>query len=294
MSELGETLRTPIFVFSDLHLGHPASYVNEVESMLPLLEGAATVVFNGDTFEYLSLRRRASAVEYADRLFECCNSVGARPILVTGNHDPHASSAHHLDLLEGRVFITHGDVLHPALAPWSKEAGFLLQERERLSEQHPDDEDLLDQLVLTKRCAMVASLYDNYRKRGLIARLAMPGKFLAEPWRIYKAFSYWASVPTLARSLQRRFRPEAKLMLVGHSHRAGVWRKDDFTLVNTGSYQPLSQPLVVRIEADHAIVTPAQRRGASYRYGRPMAPIPLDFPVGPTELECVSAGGKGV
>ena len=38
-----------------------------------------------------------------------------------------------------------------------------------------------------------------------------------------------------AHALQERFFPQAKLVVIGHTHRQGVWHLPSFTLVNTGA-----------------------------------------------------------
>ena len=38
-------------VLSDLHFGHSACVIDQAEQLRPLLEGAHTIVFNGDTLE---------------------------------------------------------------------------------------------------------------------------------------------------------------------------------------------------------------------------------------------------
>ena len=46
-----------------------------------------------------------------------------RPTTVlTGNHDPDVSPHHTLDLADGRVFVTHGDILFDSIVPWSRDA----------------------------------------------------------------------------------------------------------------------------------------------------------------------------
>ena len=48
----------PVRVLSDLHLGHSGCVIEKVAQLEPLIEGAQTVVFNGDTFEQMESRFR--------------------------------------------------------------------------------------------------------------------------------------------------------------------------------------------------------------------------------------------
>jgi hypothetical protein len=42
-------MSSPIRILSDLHLGHRVSRIASAESLRPLIAGAGTVIFNGDT-----------------------------------------------------------------------------------------------------------------------------------------------------------------------------------------------------------------------------------------------------
>ena len=41
----------PVRILSDLHLGHRVSRISSVECFRPLIAGAGTVVFTGDTWQ---------------------------------------------------------------------------------------------------------------------------------------------------------------------------------------------------------------------------------------------------
>ena len=66
----------PLRVVSDLHLGHPSALVGSVEWLRPLLAGARTVVFNGDTCELAHAPWRASAEELLGLLRNLCDELG--------------------------------------------------------------------------------------------------------------------------------------------------------------------------------------------------------------------------
>ncbi len=74
-------MELPLRIFSDLHLGHKASRIGEVEKLRPLFRGAGTVVFNGDTWEELSPPWREKSEEMLGQLRrilgeEGCDGVG--------------------------------------------------------------------------------------------------------------------------------------------------------------------------------------------------------------------------
>lgn len=261
-------IETPITVLSDLHMAHPASYIDHPRQLLPLLKNCRTVIFNGDTCELSNLRRKADAVRLLTDLIAYCHELGIRPLFLTGNHDPLISNLHFLDLFGGRVFITHGDMLHPAIAPWSREATAILAERHRLLAGHDPPRTLEETVLVTKQSALVAALYDKGSHAGLRGRIELVSRFIAKPWRILITLLYWANVAHYCHAAQQRFRPKARLMLIGHTHRAGVWKNKDYMLVNTGSFQPLSKRLMVQLDGQRAVVRKIVRENGEYRPGR--------------------------
>ena len=54
-------MNEPVRILSDLHLGHKISRITRVSALRPLISGAATVVFNGDTWQELAAPFRAKA-----------------------------------------------------------------------------------------------------------------------------------------------------------------------------------------------------------------------------------------
>lgn len=269
------TLAPPIAVLSDLHLAHAASYLCEPEMLAGLVGDARTLLFNGDTSEQLNVDRRAEADEKIRRLCAMCREHRCRPVFLTGNHDPLASTAHYWDLFDGDVFVTHGDVLHPLIGPWSREAAIIAIERKRLLAGRREPEAMDELLLLAKKCSLVASRYDPKIRRGLVARLELISRFAVKPWRIAITLRYWANVVHYAHAMRNRFRPRARLMLIGHTHRPGIWQLRDLVVVNTGSFQPLSRPLIVQLDPQRAIVAEVVRSGGKFVSGRVLHRIAL-------------------
>jgi UDP-2,3-diacylglucosamine pyrophosphatase LpxH len=257
----------PVLILSDLHLAHPATYFTDPSALSPLLDGMKTVVFNGDACELLSFKHRIEARRKLEAVADLCLSRGVRPLFLSGNHDPTVSSSHHLELFGGKVLVTHGDVLHPWLAPWARDAVHLKRERRRLLARRAAPADWMETLELCKEIGAVASRYDAKGKKGLLARLLMVGKFAVQPWRVFQALHYWSNVAHFAHELQERFFPAASLVVIGHTHRQGVWHLPTFTLVNTGSFQPLSKPLAVRLTSERAVVNRIELAGGVARFG---------------------------
>lgn len=124
-------MKEPVRVLSDLHLGHRISRISEVEALRPLVAGAGTVVFNGDTWQELadSLRER-SAVMLED-LRGMCEEEGVEAVFLPGNHDPGWDGDGWVELAGGRVVVTHGDSLYFDGSPWKRE---VMRGRERVLE----------------------------------------------------------------------------------------------------------------------------------------------------------------
>jgi len=240
----------PITVLSDLHLGHPASRIADLEQLAPLFQDAASVVFNGDTVEMLWLCNRDKAQAQVERLAEVCMAEGARPLFLNGNHDPVISSASHLDLAGGAILVTHGDVLFHEIAPWGREAKVLGAEHTRILEELGEaaHSDFEERLVAVKRTSLVLEMHEPRAPRGRWPGLRLAFREGWPPWRAFGVVRSWLRTPRLANELASRFRPEARFVLIGHTHRAGVWERGGRVVVNTGSFLPLSGKYAVRIE----------------------------------------------
>ncbi|MCG8509152.1 MAG: hypothetical protein MI741_07970, partial [Rhodospirillales bacterium] len=118
---------TRIVILSDLHMGRSRGSVRSAEAVRLLWQGASHLVINGDLAELHHPEYRAEAAKQSIRLFELCEQDNVGLTLLSGNHDAQISDVRHLLLSQGRVLITHGDVLHPAIIPWSVNAKLLRQ-----------------------------------------------------------------------------------------------------------------------------------------------------------------------
>ncbi|MEI8233880.1 MAG: metallophosphoesterase [Verrucomicrobiota bacterium] len=246
-----------IRILSDVHFGYPSTRVKAVEQLAPLVEGVERVVFNGDTVEmrFPEERARAEAAVEALRLF--CRAAGAEPVFLTGNHDPAITETHHLELANGAVLVTHGDILFHGLSPWSTEARLLhaAHDRELAALGHPAD--LPRRLLALRRAAMILEpLGEKLMPRvkpGLWHALA---EHFWPPWRPLRILGGWAQTPFLANALAARDTPGAQCVVLGHTHFSGVWRMGTRMIVNTGGFIPMGRPLAV--DMDGATLTVRQ------------------------------------
>src|SRR5260370_8497532 len=112
----------PMIILADLHLGDRASQVRDPEEIARILKEAGAGVFNGDTVEMRTGVDRLVGRRMAAAVARLCHSIGCRATFINGNHDPSLSKIDHLDLLDGRLLVTHGDILFLGVAPWVRQA----------------------------------------------------------------------------------------------------------------------------------------------------------------------------
>lgn len=110
-------MKDRIVILSDTHMGRPEAVVRSPAELAPLWRGADSLVINGDVAEVHDPRHRVKAAGQVLELHDLCERDGVDLTLLSGNHDPYISDTRHLKLANGAVFVTHGDALHPSIAP---------------------------------------------------------------------------------------------------------------------------------------------------------------------------------
>ena len=263
-------LAEPIRIISDIHFGHPASVVEKPESLTPLFRDAATVVFNGDTVELRFLRGRAQGKHNAETVRRLCTENGTHPLFINGNHDPIISKENHLDLVNGAVLVTHGDMLFHDISPWGIEAEIIGEAHTKaLAELHEDAfHDFEQRLSATKRASLAVELHRPHIPRGPLAPLATIVRECWPPWRPLQIIKCWLQLPARAEGLARVFRPRARTIIVGHTHFSGVWRRGPRIIINTGSFlSAIGGRSMVDIVGDRVTLRKIFRRGDTFEPG---------------------------
>jgi predicted phosphodiesterase len=266
-----------IRIISDVHLGDPASSVERCSQLDPLLADADVLVLNGDTLEARPTMDAPHVARHWDDLMAFCSRHEGRILLLTGNHDPAVSPYHCLDLADGLVFVTHGDVLFDDVSPWSPEAPFIgRRTRELRGALAPGDSADLETLFRISKCASQES--PPHLRRRLPAPLRVlldaTGKFWPW-WRVPRMFWAWHVLPARAAAFASRHRPCARIVLVGHTHRRGVWRRDGVTVVNTGSFILGLRGYVADLTDDALLLRRVTRRGHGFHAGRELRRLDL-------------------
>jgi predicted phosphodiesterase len=230
----------PTLLLSDLHLGHRASRVKSPEQIAPLLDRFETIVFNGDTSEMRHANDRPLGRRLAAELARLCHSLGTKAIFLNGNHDPTISELNHLDLEDGAVLVTHGDILFLGVAPWSRQAReYLKAHQEILQDLGPEGyTDFEKRLLASKRTALRLQMIEKPTPAGRLPFFELIARHLWPPTRPLTILRAWQQTPGLAAELARVFRPEARFIVIGHTHWPGCWKKGSRLIINCGSFFP--------------------------------------------------------
>jgi UDP-2,3-diacylglucosamine pyrophosphatase LpxH len=270
--QLSTPLEEPIRIVSDLHFGHPASIIEQPSQLIPLLRDAKTVIFNGDTVELRYLKGRRLGMRNARLMRETCAEAGVRPIFINGNHDPILSELCHVDLVDGAVLVTHGDLLFHDISPWSHESEIIAEAHSR-ELANLDEDSFLDfekRLKASKRAALSIELRKSQARRDNLSAIRTVLRECWPPWRPLQVFHSWAVTPAKAEALARVFRPRARFILIGHTHFSGCWRRGPRTIINTGSFLPLSGRMTVDIVGEKLTVRSIVQERGMFKAGPPL------------------------
>lgn len=265
-----EPLPYPIRILSDLHLGNRASQVTSPSSVAPLFEGMATVILNGDTFD-IRHPQSAPIPPQPECPFETlAEEAGCQLIKIAGNHDPDCSPIYHLDLMDGRILVTHGDVLYPEIAPWSRFAAQFraMIETELAELGHPESHTLEHLLETNKKVAREILNQPNFyfpTNEGFFRHLL---RYLWPPFRVFRILDCWRRLPGCAVELAERHRPEATALIMGHTHFPGIWQRRGRTVINTGSFLPWLGRLCVDLHSDRIEARRIRHRNDRFAPGR--------------------------
>ena len=233
----------PVVVISDLHMGRP-DMVETASQLDALVDGASTLVINGDTAEVRLNGISDVARRELDLLQNRCRSSGTRLILLAGNHDPQIVARRHLMLADDEVLITHGDAVHEALAPWSDAARIIARRhREVMASKSASERETLETLFEACREAALAEPMEDEE----LGRPTTLTGAVAKPRKVLEILAFWLNHARRLDRFATRFGPKARIVIAGHSHRAGVRRVGHRTVVNTGCFGTPGPALAVLI-----------------------------------------------
>jgi predicted phosphodiesterase len=257
-----------IVIVSDLHLGRRRHAAKSAESLRSLWDGADRLIVNGDVAEVHHPQHWSDAARETLHLFDLCETDGVELTLISGNHDPFITDRRHLLLGDGEIFITHGDVMHPAVAPWSPAAGRIRRVHDRaLNSLEPGAREELESRLMVSQHACYAEWSNLSRLEEEAAQSSLRG-MLVRPWALAKVLIYWSQFPGLAAQFLSRHAPRARFAILGHTHHAGTWEVDGRWIINTGSFGFPGRPRGVIIEDHMLSVVPIEHRRRRYEFAR--------------------------
>lgn len=234
-------------IISDTHLGRPHAAVRHVAQLRPLWQGAAHLIVNGDAAEVHHPRHWSQAACEVLKLYDFCEQDGVELTLLSGNHDPFLSDIRHLHLADNTVFVTHGDVLHPAIAPWSPAAGRMRAAHDAaLATLEPETRRHLESRLSVAQHASLA----EWQSIRVEAEQSSMLRMLLRPWALAQVLHYWHIIPRLTAQFAAEHAPEARYIITGHTHRPGIWRVGPRTIINTGSFGFPGTPRVVVLDGE--------------------------------------------
>jgi predicted phosphodiesterase len=260
----------PVLILSDLHLGHRASRIDDASRLEALIRPFRTAIFNGDTAELWYAADRPLGRKLTADLARFCHHVGCKAIFINGNHDPDISEVNHLDLHGGALLVTHGDILFLGVAPWSKIAKQYLSAHRRILKDLGEDAlgSFEHQLLATKRASLELQMWENPVHGGSLPGLRLLALQAWPPNRPFKILHAWWQTPSLAVDMMKLFRPQAHVVLIGHTHYPGVWRRSGRIIVNTGSFLNYMRAQAAIIEGERLEVRWVNERNGNFTLGK--------------------------
>lgn len=227
-------MNEPVRVLSDLHLGHKISRIHDTAALRPLIAGAGTIIFNGDTWQELARPFYQRSKVMLHELTSICRDEGAEAVFLSGNHDPGWSGNGWCELAGGRIVITHGDALMFDGSPWKRE---ILINGERVLElwkQFPGaDQNVEERIRVAREIARELCSVEHPTGRNFVLRAwdaALP------PVRAIKMLEAWFTQASAGAKFCDRYFPPAEFLIIGHFHRVGCWLRNGRQIINTGSF----------------------------------------------------------
>jgi len=266
--------RATTLILSDTHLGRPGRRAVTADRLRPLWADGSVdrVVLNGDVAELQIPALRGAAARQLQRLTDHCQADGVELTLLSGNHDAYSVDRRHAFLADGRVLVTHGDALHPAITPWCSIGGETRRQITALLAALPIDRrlDLESVLYVYQHAAHSQFVHPT----EAVYRIG-PRRLLRSPWEVALILWYWLHVPQLGRAFLRDYAPHAEVLVIGHTHWPGVWRRGGRTVINTGTFAHPHRPRAVLVDETAGTLAyhKVERAAAGYRLGRALRTV---------------------
>lgn len=250
-----------ILIISDTHLGRSGGTAGSAEALCPLLNETDHLIINGDVAELCHPVYRPVAAREIVKLTDTCEQQNIELTLLSGNHDPYVSDLRYKTLLNDRIFITHGDVLHSSIVPWSPSAKFIRKAHEyALNCLSSKERQNLENRLSAAQFASHAEWLE-WNGKMLTGVLHV----LLRPWTLGTIIKYWKNLPKDAVDFIKPHCPSVQFIILGHSHHQGIWQVDDVYVINTGSFGFPGRPRAVVIENEKLMVYKLIKRQSAWQ-----------------------------
>lgn len=227
-------MNEPVRILSDLHLGHKISRIKQVSALRPLITGAGTLIFNGDTWQELAPLFRKEAHAMLDELRWLSAEEGVDTIFLPGNHDPSWPNKGWIELANGRIIVSHGDSLLFDGSPWKRE---ILGNREEILEMwrqfpnasnDPAQRHELARMIARKFCSVEHPSGRHFIHRAWDAAFPLT--------RAFFMLESWIHQGIHGATFLERYFPKAEVLVMGHFHQRGCWQHRNKLIINTGTF----------------------------------------------------------
>ncbi len=267
-----------IRIFSDIHYGDRSSQVRSISQLAPLFDGAETVVLNGDTVDTRIGPYPRRTAELREEAMAFLTRAAPEVVLMTGNHDPDLSGLHTQMLAGGRIFVTHGDVLFDNIVPWGRDTALIQQiiASEQARYTGPDAGSLEARLEIFRRACVRLPQRHQVETNRWKHLVSFSRDTFWPPQNAGRVLWAWWVAPERAAALARAHRPGAQFVILGHTHRPGIWRtRDGRVIINTGSFTRPLGALMAELTPGQLRVRRITARGGAFHPGPTLAEFTL-------------------
>ena len=248
-------------ILSDIHFGKPSSKVVSASQLQNLWRDCDELLLNGDTTEIHSFAYGKHAEEYTAELIELARKDGVRTTLLGGNHDPVCSETDWMWFWDKTVFVFHGHAAFGGIAPWSWRSKYIVQRRNDLLQKSGDG--FTEQLEAVRRASHDAATGAFSQFRPSTPHMLMIGLPAA-----FNVLYGWWKFPTNIAKWVGAYASSAKYIITGHTHHAGIWKRDGKVIINTGCFGFPSHPRAVIIDDKKMTVHKLRVSKGNYSLGR--------------------------
>lgn len=249
---MNSNIPLPVVFFSDLHLMSLDDWKLQRESLRGLWENAKTVFFNGDTLSWRIANHHEFREELRNNITDYFRRNDMETVFVAGNSDQKLSGQNYRFLCGEKLLVLHGHVIFNDVSPWNYHAPRIEKLRREFLESLPQlSRDTLDASAQSARAATleIQRQHLNYLSECPVRSAIFPKTHKFRTLlRVATVLRSWKNTPKLGAKFLERYAPQAKFLIMGHTHRSGVWQRDGRVIINTGSIKNPRRALLPRLE----------------------------------------------